>query len=164
MTEKKNAPQNSDEVKKLRRLIAAADRYRNLAVSNADYVEGCRFRDLAETLRNRIKQLTSPKKETGELRAWGVPFNSGMTQSQTGDGSCPSFTCQTKHGTKYYSPLDYWQIIIGFTPNAPDTKSERQNVIGILIAECPGCFVRYWFHATVRDVDIGKQVHKWPKD
>lgn len=97
-------------------------------------------------------------------KAWGEPYKPGFEESRAGNGSCPDPSCWEQYDTWYDSPLDYWQHVVGFSPEQPITSARKDVCIGILIVECPGCYKKYWFHAVERDREIGMQLGKWPKD
>lgn len=93
------------------------------------------------------------------LVSWGRSYDQSLPHSS--DSHCPIGDCIWQL-INHESRFGAFQHVVGFSTDAP--TSGRADRIGAFIVECPSCFAVYYFHCTMRQVAVCKQVGKWPQD
>ena len=94
------------------------------------------------------------------LRSWGVVYNSNISYSR-------GYECLYCGWELYKSAKNGNKAlvinIIGFSTDSP-FRTTKENVVGVVIIECPECFEKFCFHATADLVKLAKQhCERWPK-
>jgi len=94
------------------------------------------------------------------LHSWGVVYQESICYSR-------GYEC-LYCGWELYKAAKEGNVaivknIVGFSTNIP-LRTTKENVIGIVILECPQCFEKFCFHATTDYVELARQYcERWPK-
>jgi hypothetical protein len=91
--------------------------------------------------------------------SWGESYHPGIHRSN--DWGCPQCNWSIVSLSAPHEGIR--ENLIGFSVNQP-IPSRRENIVGILLFECPECFEKFWFHATNDAIAVIRSSSaKWPK-
>lgn len=89
---------------------------------------------------------------------WGQPLR-GDSKLVRGL-QCPHCGETPDHVTK--DPKSHARYVVGFSEEIP-CPSRQEEILGIILVECPLCFGQSWFHANMHGIEVYSHLcPNWP--